>query len=213
MRVDLFALCAEHGFDLGEVFSALDQVYRDIDARNERNTAGLSLPCHAGCDACCKESVFLTPLEFLGAWDLLQRSISDAQLEGIVAAFLTLYERNRDLIVGLSRPPAAGESDHLRLALQLRYLCPLLDAAGACRIYARRELYGRLFGCSFNDDSGIYGCPLVGKHLAGQVVTLLSVRRTAKAFNDLPLTHKRQVYPYYVHALYGKNGRPAELFG
>ena len=80
---------------------------------------------------------------------------------------------------------------------------PLLGPGGACSVYPRRELYARLFGCSFNDAGGVYGCHLVGDHLAGKQVTLLPARATARRLNELPLTELRQVYPFYIHALYG----------
>jgi Fe-S-cluster containining protein len=212
MRADLRTLAAQRGVDLDALLAVLDSFYRGIDARNAQNTAALSLPCRSGCDACCKDSVFLTPLEFLGVWDLLQKSVSDPVLTEVVGVGLALYKQHRETITALDQPTLDGEKEHVRLALRLRYPCPLLDSAGTCRVYARRELYSRLFGNSFNDDSGIYGCAQIGALLSGKVVTLLSVRRTAQSLEDLPLTAWRQVYPYYIHALYSGEGRSGDLF-
>ncbi|MBI3179868.1 MAG: hypothetical protein HYZ27_09425 [Deltaproteobacteria bacterium] len=202
-RVDLDALAAGQGVNSREAIAALMKIYADVDARNAKNTPGLDLPCHRGCDACCHESVFLTPLEFYCVWDWVQTHLDDATRSAVVERGLELFEKNRALIEALEGPPPAGERDHLRVAQQLRFTCPLLGPDGACRVYPVREIYARLFGCSFNDEGGIYGCHIVAGHLAGKVVTLLPVRGTARRLNDLPLTHKRQVYPYYLHQLYG----------
>ncbi len=202
-RIDLDALAAAQGVSLREALTALMNIYADVDALNAKNTRGLDLPCHRGCDACCHESVFLTPLEFYCVWDWVQTHLDDATRSDMVTRGLALYAANRALIEALDEPPPAGERDHWRLAQELRFTCPLLGQDGACRVYPARELYARLFGCSFNAEGGIYGCNLVGAHLAGKVVTLLPVRGTARRLNDLPLTHKRQVYPYYLRQLYG----------
>jgi hypothetical protein len=61
----------------------------------------------------------------------------------------------------------------------------------------------RLFGCTFNDAGGLYACHLVADHVGDQTVTLLRARPTWRRLLDLPLTHKRQVYPYYIHLLFG----------
>ncbi|MEL7306326.1 MAG: hypothetical protein AAGJ56_10915, partial [Myxococcota bacterium] len=109
-------------------------------------------------------------------------------------------EKNRALISALDDPARVEEHD--TIARKLRFTCPMLGVDGACRIYETRELYARLFGCSFNDAGGIYGCALVGAHLAGQTVTLPKTRIWAKRLDELPLTFKRQVYPYWIAWLY-----------
>ena len=70
-------------------------------------------------------------------------------------------------------------------------------------VYPVRELYARLFGSSFNEDGGVFGCELVGEYLGGRTVTLMRARAAAMRLNDLPLTFKRQVYPWYINLLYG----------
>jgi hypothetical protein len=80
----------------------------------------------------------------------------------------------------------------------------MLDESGACRAYPWREINGRLFGCSFNDEGGVYGCHLVGAHLADQLVTLVRARPTATRVRTLPLGEKQQLYPFFIHSLYGR---------
>lgn len=202
-RVDLGTMVSALGVDLAVARAALLALYADVDARNAVNTAGLDLPCRRGCDACCHESVFLTPLEFIVAWEWAQEHLDDATRDAIVDAGLALHERERERIAALDAPPPEGARDHLAVARELRFRCPFLGDGGECRIYPVRELYARLFGCSFNDEGGVYGCHLVGAHLGGKTVTLVSARRAAERLRELPLTGKRQVYPYYLHLLYG----------
>ena len=202
-RMDLEALARKLGVELPPALEDLRALYADVDLRNQGNVRDLDLPCHRGCDACCHESVFLTPLEFLGVWDFVQRELDDAIRDGMVRKGLRLYEENRDLILALLQKPPGGAADHLQIATQLKFRCPLLGRDGLCQVYSMRELYARLFGCSFNDEGGIYGCHLVGAHLAGRTVTLLPVRGTARRLQELPLTFMRQVYPYYINLLYG----------
>ncbi len=195
-------MAAAVGVDLADAVSRLRGLYDEVDARNAANTRDLDLPCHKGCDMCCHESVFLTPLEFFAAWDWAQANLDDATREAVVDEALALYEKNRSLIVALEEPPPAGQKDHVEVARQIRFRCPFLSAQGACRVYPVRELYARLFGASFNEDGGVYGCHLVGAHLGGKTVTLTRARMWAQRLNELPLTGKRQVYPYYFHLLY-----------
>ncbi len=208
---DLHALAALSDVDLDAALTALRALYADVDARNQRHTAGLDLPCHRGCSACCRDSVFLTPLEFLGAWDHVQQHWSAAAREAAIDRGLAAYRTHRAVIDACLRPPPPGERDHFSVVRDLRFDCPLLDDDGACGVYPMREMFGRLFGCSFNDDGGVYGCDLVGAHLADQTVTLLRARPTARRIDDLPLTGMRQVYPWYIHWLYGARDEDGHL--
>ncbi|MBC7792702.1 MAG: hypothetical protein H7Z43_03255 [Clostridia bacterium] len=187
--------------DIDEAFVELSELYAFVDTKNAENTGNLDLPCHRGCSACCKESVFMTPLEFLYAWDYVQRELDDAQRESIVREGLRLYAVHQLLIEDLE-----GEHtpEHDVIAAQLKFVCPLLSAGGACLVYPQRELFARLFGSTFNSSGGVYGCGLVGSHLAGKEVTLLRASAMADRLRALPLTFKRQVYPYYIHWLYGE---------
>lgn len=201
-RRDLQAMAAALGVDLPEAFVKLEGLYAAVDARNAKNTAGLDLPCHRGCSMCCHESVFLTGLEFFYAWNYVQTHLSDQERDGIVRAGLMLYSRFAEQIVALDGPVPPGERDHFSIAKTIRFACPMLSDLGACRIYPSRELLARLFGCSFNDEGGVYGCHLVAAHLANKTVTLARARPSARLLNELPLTEKRQVYPYWIHLLY-----------
>ena len=201
--IDLEAIAAAVGCSLPGAFVALQALYDDVDARNARNTAQLNLPCHRGCSMCCHESVFITGLEFFYAWDYAQRTLPQATRDDIVQRGVDLYRRHQQSIDALDRPPPDGEADHLSIARTIRFACPMLDQQGGCRVYPARELLARLFGSSFYDDGAVYGCHLVGAHLADKTVTLMRARATARRLDDLPLTEKRQVYPYWLNLLYG----------
>ncbi|MBT6178866.1 MAG: hypothetical protein HOI23_16605 [Deltaproteobacteria bacterium] len=201
--IDFHSVAEQVGVDLETALAGLRALYADIDKRNAQNTAGLNLPCHSGCDACCHESVFLTPLEFYGAWDWVQKNVPENERTLMIEQGLEIYAENETTIVELNQPAKPGGPSHDALAKTLKFRCPLLRSDGLCGVYPMRELLARLFGCSFNSDGGVYGCHLVGTHLAGKLVTLLPADTTAKRIQDLPFTHKRQVYPYYIHQLYG----------
>ena len=201
--VDFRAVASQVGVNLDEAFEALDAIYDDVDARNQANTRQLDLPCHRGCDACCHESVFLTPLEFYRVWDWVQENVGAQARAVMIERALEVYADNQALIEALNRPAQEGESSHDTLARRLKFRCPLLGVDGGCSVYPVRELLGRLFGCSFNEQGGIYGCHIVGAHLGGKTITLLPARGTARRLQGLPFTHKRQVYPYYLNQLFG----------
>lgn len=203
-RVDLDALAKARGCDdLEAAVRKLLELYAEVDERNRKNTAALDLPCQRGCSDCCHESVFLTPLEFFAAWAYLQETTDDETLARIIEDGLKIFADNRALIESFNRPPPKGQDDHTSLHKDLKFRCPLLDDTGGCRVYPVREILGRLFGCSFNGAGGVYGCHLVGAHLADQVVTLVRARPMAERVLDLPMTERQQVYPWYIYELYG----------
>lgn len=201
--IDFSARAAAQGVQLADAFAQLQALYDEVDARNAKNTQNLDLPCHRGCDMCCHESVFLTPLEFFYMWDWAQTHLTEAIRQNMIDRALALYAQFETSILALDVPPADGAKDHFAIAQKIRFTCPMLSNEGACQVYPVRELLARLFGCSFNDQSGVYGCHLVAAHLAGKTVTLMPARPTARRLGDLPLTDKRQVYPYYFHQLFG----------
>ncbi len=176
---------------------ALLSLYAEVDAKVAETTKDLTLPCHAGCDACCHEAVFLTPLEFVVAYDYLSAHTGPAELASIVREATALYEHHQGLIDAFDVPPPGGAADHTDIARQLKFRCPLLAADGGCRIYPVRELYARLFGASFNAQGGIYGCHLVGEALVGQTLTLLNAASTAQRLSSFAHARKRQVFPHY----------------
>lgn len=205
--IDLDALAHNQGVDLRGAFERLHALYEDVDELNAINTADLNLPCHRGCDMCCHESVFLTPLEFYYVWDFVQTHFTHQDRQLVIIKALAIYQYNKELIDACNGPIPEGQSDHWQFAKDLRFTCPLLGQEGQCTVYGVRELYARLFGCSMNEQSGVYGCHLVAGHLAGKTVRLLSARKTAQRLAALPLTHRRQVYPWYVRELYGDRVR------
>ena len=91
-------------FCLQSGFTALAQLYRELDQALQRTTETLDLPCKAGCDACCHQSVFLTPLEFLAAWDWLQSEVSQSELSAIVTKAIRIYRLNQAVINRLDLP-------------------------------------------------------------------------------------------------------------
>lgn len=200
---DLHGMAAQAGVDLDAAMDGLKTLLADVDARNAALTGGLNLPCHRGCSMCCHESVFITPLEFFTVWHYVQTTLDDTTRTQMVRAGLALYRQHRATIQALDAPPPAGEVDHLSVARTLRFACPMLSESGACRVYPVRELLARVFGCSFDDAGAVYGCHLVAAHLADKTVTMLRARPTWRRLLDLPLTHKRQVYPYYFNLMFG----------
>ncbi|MEO0813922.1 MAG: hypothetical protein AAFY60_13730 [Myxococcota bacterium] len=193
-------MASELDVDWSQARRELEAIYSELDGRLSGLTQNLDLPCHRGCSACCHESVFLTPLEFLFAWEYVQDTFSASDRDTVIQRGLSLYEEHRERILALEEAPVA---EHDAIARELKFTCPLLGADGGCRIYPARELYARLFGCSFNDAGGVYGCHLVGAHLGGKIVTLPRVRSWGQKLGALPLTFKRQVYPFWIHWLFG----------
>ena len=199
------------GVALQEAFESLAALYRDLDQALERTTASLDLPCKAGCDACCHQSVFLTPLEFLAAWDWLQSELDESELDSIVRAGLRIFRLHQGTIVQLDEPPPEGETDHFSLVESLAFRCPLLSSDGKCRVHPARELYARLFGGTWERQPGaLYACHMVSEHLAGKELSLLVSQDWARKLNALPLTHRRTVYPAYIAELYGVKPIPAQ---
>lgn len=192
------------GFQLGDAFHQLAGLYREVDDALARTTSSLNLPCKAGCDACCHQSVFLTPLEFLAAWDWLQSEVSEDDLSEIVTRAIRIYRLHQDTLIRLDREPPDGQRDHFSLVESLAFRCPLLSSDGKCLVHPARELYARLFGGSWERSPGaLYACHMVSEHLAGQELSLLVSQDWARKLNQLPLTHRRTVYPAYIAELYG----------
>lgn len=200
-RKDLTELARAADVDLDAALDKLREYYAFIDAKNAANTKDLDLPCARGCSDCCHESVFLTPLEFFGLWDYVQQNASDEERTSLINDGLALYEENAELIESFMSPAESPEELETR-ARKLQFRCPYLDGEGACGVYPMRELLGRVFGCSFNDERGIYGCHLSGEYFGDKTVTLLRASSVARKLNDLPLTYMKQVHPWYIHWLY-----------
>lgn len=201
--VDLHGRCAQEGVDLDDALARLRRVYELVDAANHENTAALELPCHSGCSACCEDAVFMSELEFMAIWHFCQTHIDDAERARMVRRSQRLVHENAEAFAAMAERWAHGMFDLTDLAMPLHLRCPILDDEGRCQAYPWRELWGRLFGQSFNDEGGIYGCHLVGDHLIGRQVTLLPARATGRRLLGLPLTRGSQLLPAWVVHWYG----------
>jgi hypothetical protein len=209
LYVDLDGIeTGDPALSIRDAFGALKDIYAALDERLRATTGRASLPCYEPrdgcrtCSQCCHESVFLTPLEWFFAVDHIQTHVDAAAYEPAIREGLSLYAAHKETIDAFMQPPKDGERDHFYLAKTLRFRCPLLGADG-CGVYPAREVLGRLFGQSFNEDGGVYGCHLSGAFFGGKTATLVRAEAWAKRLLALPLTHYRQVYPWYFHLTYG----------
>ncbi|MCB9637385.1 MAG: hypothetical protein H6728_10395 [Myxococcales bacterium] len=186
---------------LSSAFSQIESIYSSVDMVLGAVSRGLDLPCMRGCSACCRQSVFLTPIEFLYGWDWAQKHLSHDALDDIVSRGLSLYQQHQELIEALEEA-SHQQRDAFSVARLLRFDCPYLGEDGACRIYPARELLGRLFGASLLEDGALYACSMIEEHLRDIPIAFPRAPQLARALQDLPLTSRRQVYPYYIHHLY-----------
>ena len=179
-------------------------MYERLDAALARTTANLALPCYdarggrSHCADCCHESVFLTGLEWLAVVDFAQRHLPSTRWETVIEEMLKLYQQHAPLIDRIS---SASEGERATLVKGLRFSCPLLDAQG-CSVYPAREMLGRLFGQAANAEGGLYGCGLSGAFFGSREAGLVSAEGWSRQLRALPLTHARQVYPYWFHVTY-----------
>lgn len=156
------------GLELGlgsepeRVLEPLKAFYRQVDGALASAAEGLGLPCRAGCDACCREAVFLSAPEFL----LIAAVLFDnppLQSE-VVPRMLSLAARFADELELLEVLPAGRERDEV--ASRVKFDCPLLDAGGRCRVHAARELNARTFGQAWDEHlDGPFGCGLTHERL------------------------------------------------
>lgn len=124
------------------------------------------IPCRQGCSACCHG-----PFDISAADTLLLReglaTLSDVDRELVRARGRGLLERMRQFAPAW-RPPwdlaQLGEDrfDTITESLAAEP-CPLLDEAGACRVYAYRPLVCRLMGLPMMTSGGFVlenACPI-----------------------------------------------------
>ena len=194
----MFSIAAGLEVDLEAAFVALQRLYDEVDRRLDVHSAPLDLPCHKGCDMCCHESVFVTPLEFFYVWNHVQTRLSEAVRADMVNRGLALYAEHQELIEALSRPPPSGERDHFSVASRLKFTCPLLGGRRRLSGVSRARTFGPIVWLYLGRLAkvGSTAANLVSAHLAGKTVSLLSAKNMARRLNPLPLTHQRQVYPY-----------------
>lgn len=172
--------------DYASASAALRALYADVDRRTEVNVADLALPCGPGCQACCHDRVLVTPLEFLLIWEHVQAQVP-------VARRATMVRAGLDIAAQIESRRAVDPD-----ALPLAFRCPLLEPDGACGVYPVRPLWCHLFGTTFNEQGGVYGCHLVGAHLAERTVTLLRAVPNARRIHALPLTFTRDTLPGWI---------------
>lgn len=202
------------GMVLADAFSALSDLYRRVDEHAARLAEPLELPCGPGCSACCRQSVFVTPLEALYLLDHLQESVAPKDVHSVVLKAVTIVEREHPRIMSFGHPtcpggrepgaedraPGIAPPDRVSSSLGLRFDCPLLDATGKCIVYPARELRARLFAVSVLRSRGdeYYACPALGRHLDGREVRLMDAETVQSILHLHPLTDGEQVLPYYL---------------
>lgn len=204
--LDALARALGLGERAAPILDPLRRLYDDLDAELRSRAAGLELPCRAGCDACCHESVFVSAPEVLAVFAHLLATRTPAELAALVAAMRALAARFEDELELLESIAPGPERDEV--AARVRFRCPLLGEGGACTIYPARELNARTFGQSWDPSRGeAYGCELTQARLrvlppeSGlQLVGARAARaRLAALFPDSGVVH---VYPWWF-ARYG----------
>ena len=158
------------------MLAPLRALYEQIDREVEAKSRGCALPCKAGCDACCHESVFVSGPELLAVCAAL---VADpGRLRRVVAAMRSLADRFEDELELLEILEPGAERDEV--AARVKFRCPLLSADGRCTVYAARELNGRTFGLTWDAArQQPYGCALTRDRL--QVVGQAAAQGLADA--------------------------------
>ncbi len=185
-----------------QLIAMLQDFYLEVDQQLLQSTQGLMLPCKAGCDACCHESVFVSTPEFLYVANYLLSEVSLVQRQEICTQMSALAKQFEDEIEQLSYFPAGPERDEV--AERVKFRCPLLLSEGRCGIYAARELNGRSFGNTwYGAKDQAYGCELTHQRLkiVGQKQVqerlLDSQQLRRKLVETVPGTEIVQIYPYW----------------
>lgn len=201
MTLSEVALALGLDADPEPVLLAMKALYAELDREVEARAAGLELPCRAGCDACCHESVFLSAPEMLVVAAHLLATRSREERARIVAEMAVLAERFADELELLETIEPGPERDEV--AARVKFRCPLLGADGCCTVYEARELNGRTFGMSVYGRGGQpYGCDLtharlrvLGEESTGQLIDAREARRRLRA--TVPKTSTVHVYPWW----------------
>jgi Fe-S-cluster containining protein len=186
------------GADPEAVLAAVRRVYDEVDAEVAARTKGIDLPCKAGCDACCHESVFVSAPEWLlVAAQLLDEHPAEGR-RSIVDEMRVLAERFEDELELLETIPPGAERDEV--AARVKFRCPLLTNSGQCSVYASRELNGRTFGQTWQGKRGHpFGCELTHDRLRvlpdARLFDAVDARRKlAAAFPAIDFVH---VFPWW----------------
>ena len=152
------------GDDPQAVLRELEAVYQEVDEALAVGARGVALPCKEGCDACCHEAVFVSAPEVLAVGAQLWAGPVEARRR-VVDEMLALAERFEDELELLETIAGGPERDEV--AARVKFRCPLLGPAGACSVYAARELNARTFGQSMDEARGApFGCELTHARLA-----------------------------------------------
>ncbi|MBI3178122.1 MAG: hypothetical protein HYZ27_00585, partial [Deltaproteobacteria bacterium] len=160
-RLDALSIALGLGPNADGVLEALSSLYAEIDHELAEATGELHLPCKAGCDACCHESVFVSAPELLLAVKSLWEN-GQSEVDRVTREMCALADRFADELE-LLETIEGPERDEV--AERVRFRCPLL-VASRCSIYRGRELNARTFGSSFDSKLGVaYGCKLTRDHL------------------------------------------------
>jgi hypothetical protein len=197
--LDRLAAALGLGPSASPVLEALDALYAALDRDLAERSAGLDLPCRAGCDACCHEAVFVSAPEFLAVIRELRRGGRD--LRPLIVAMRQIADRYEDELELLEELPPGAERDEV--AARVKFRCPLLSSDGRCSVYASRELNARTFGQSYDATGGApYGCGLTHERLRvlGQSVAerLYDAREARGRLMRAVLgTERVHVYPWW----------------
>lgn len=132
-------------------------LYHEVDAAIAASPGTAQAPCRSGCDACCREAVFVSAPEFVYVVAWLRRRWPVADREALHRVMAHWAHRFADEIECLAELRPGAERDEV--AARIRFACPLLSDDGACRIYPVRELNARSFGRSWDEKRGApYAC-------------------------------------------------------
>jgi Fe-S-cluster containining protein len=194
------------GPDAASMLVTLAALYEELDASLTARAGGLELPCRAGCDACCHESVFVSAPEVLAVFVHVRRTRSLAARLELLTEMRALAHRFEDELELLETITPGAERDEV--AARVKFRCPLLGGAGECTIYPVRELNARTFGQAWDGARGeAYGCGLTQARLrvlppeAGpRLVEAREPRRALLA--SFPTATEVHVYPWWF-ARYG----------
>jgi Fe-S-cluster containining protein len=189
------------GDDPAPILERMRALYDEVDRDVAKESAGLELPCKAGCDACCHEAVFLSAPEFLVVASHLIEHRTQEELRALLAEMSVLAERFEDELLLLEELTAGSERDEV--AARVKFRCPLLGADGCCTIYPARELNARTFGLTWDSARGHpFGCELTHgrlRVLPPEVGPRLFDAREArrKLVAVVPGTERVRVYPWW----------------
>lgn len=200
MTIDELCLALELGPTAQPVIDRVMAIYSEVDEAVAERASGHELPCHAGCEACCHEAVFICAPEWLVVADELLRGWPLEQRRAVHGEMLELAERFEDELELLETITPGAERDEV--AARIRFRCPLLTASGRCSIYTVRELNGRTFGLTWNSKRNApYGCELTHERLRVLPEVGPSLfdatdarKRLADAFPKIDFVH---VYPWW----------------